>query len=124
MNRKELGQKGESLAVDFLERHGFEIVAKNVILPSGEIDIVARRGTITAIIEVKTSAVSRFGQTAFAPELRVNSRKQRKLIALGKHYCAKAKIPHDRPWEIDVIGVEIGPFDAHEVHLWRQAVVE
>lgn len=124
MDTKALGQKGELLAKSFLENQGFEIVKQNVMLPGGEIDIVARKGNTIAIIEVKTSFVTRFGETAFAPELRVNTRKQHKLIKLGKLYLASQKMPAEHEWEIDIVGVEINSFGGHEVHLWRQAVTE
>lgn len=124
MKDKELGKKGELLAQQFLKQNGFKILHTNLLLPSGEIDIVARKGKIIAIIEVKTSLVKRFGVNEFMPELRVNTRKQNKLMLLGKYYMARHNAQDDNPWEIDIVGVEINPFGAHEIRLWRQAVVE
>lgn len=48
------GALGEEFAVNFLEKEGFEIIAKNYKLKNGEIDIIARDGTTIAFIEVKT----------------------------------------------------------------------
>jgi putative endonuclease len=60
MARKdELGRRGEDLAVDFLQRSGYEILARNWRTPTGEVDIVARMGAVTAIVEVKTRRPSR-----------------------------------------------------------------
>lgn len=52
---KELGSKGERRAAAFLVAAGFEIMATNLRLCGGEIDILARapEGTI-AVVEVKT----------------------------------------------------------------------
>lgn len=55
MARKDiLGTAGESLAVDYLRRQGFVIIERNWRCSSGEIDIVAREGSTTVFVEVKT----------------------------------------------------------------------
>ncbi|HIE72550.1 MAG TPA: hypothetical protein EYP98_21635, partial [Planctomycetes bacterium] len=47
------GQAGEDLACRFLQQLGYRIVARNLALRSGEIDILVRRGRSWAAIEVK-----------------------------------------------------------------------
>jgi putative endonuclease len=55
MARKDiLGKAGESLAVAHLRQQGFLIIERNWRCAQGEIDIVARDGTTTVFIEVKT----------------------------------------------------------------------
>ena len=49
-----LGARAESAVAEYLERAGFEIVARNLRLGRLEIDIVARRGELVAIVEVRT----------------------------------------------------------------------
>lgn len=48
------GKRGESLARMRLILAGWRIVARNLREPSGEIDLIARRGRIIAFIEVKS----------------------------------------------------------------------
>ena len=50
----ELGRRGEQLAVDHLESRGMRVVARNWRCRLGEIDIVARDGSDTVVVEVKT----------------------------------------------------------------------
>ena len=60
-NHNELGNKGEALATDFLIKNGYEIIAKNYIYQKAEVDIIAKKGDILAIIEVKTRTSADFG---------------------------------------------------------------
>ena len=57
----QLGKKGEQLAVDFLLKKGYTIVARNYRFDKAEVDIIAKKGDTLAIIEVKTRSTSDFG---------------------------------------------------------------
>ena len=57
----ELGKKGEQLAADFLAKKGYEIVAQNFRYQKAEVDIIARKENVLAVIEVKTRSTPDFG---------------------------------------------------------------
>lgn len=57
----ELGKKGEQLAVDFLLKNNYDIVERNYRFDKAEVDIIARKEDILAIIEVKTRSTTDFG---------------------------------------------------------------
>ena len=50
------GRRAETAATLMLRLKGFRIVARRLRSPVGEIDVVARRGDILAIVEVKARA--------------------------------------------------------------------
>jgi putative endonuclease len=52
--KKEIGAWGEENASDWLAERGYQIIARNVRTPYGEIDIIAQQGDVTVFIEVKT----------------------------------------------------------------------
>jgi putative endonuclease len=56
--RKDLGDFGERVAAQRLEASGLAVEARNVRVPSGEIDIVARDGADTVFVEVRTRRAS------------------------------------------------------------------
>ncbi|WAC00821.1 YraN family protein [Lacinutrix neustonica] len=56
-----LGKKGEQLAVDFLIKNGYDIVARNYRFDKAEVDIIAKLEETLAIIEVKTRSTIDFG---------------------------------------------------------------
>lgn len=88
---KVLGQLGERLAAQYLERRGFRLVAANVVVPVGrnrldaivnaEVDLIAYDGETLAFVEVKTRS-SEFA----APETAVDLRKQRQIIRAARAY--------------------------------------
>jgi len=57
----DLGKFGEELAVDFLEKNGYEILETNWVFQKAEIDIIAQKENILAIVEVKTRSSIEFG---------------------------------------------------------------
>jgi putative endonuclease len=87
-----IGQRGEGLAVKFLQKSGMQIVVANFRIPIGrnrkgvavnaEIDLIALDEATLCFIEVKT----RSAEDGFAPETAVNLRKQRQIIRAAKKY--------------------------------------
>lgn len=57
----ELGKLGEEMAVEFLQKEGYTILETNWTFQKAEIDIIAKKGDILAIIEVKTRSSLDFG---------------------------------------------------------------
>lgn len=57
----DLGKFGEELAVDFLEKNGYEILETNWVFDKAEIDIIAQKESILAVVEVKTRSSIEFG---------------------------------------------------------------
>jgi putative endonuclease len=57
----ELGKKGEQLAVDFLLENNYDIVERNYRFDKAEVDIIAQKEGVLAIIEVKTRSTTDFG---------------------------------------------------------------
>jgi len=56
-----LGKKGEQLAVDFLLQQGYAIAVRNYRFDKAEVDIIARKDNILAVVEVKTRSSLDFG---------------------------------------------------------------
>lgn len=82
---KILGRLGETHAAWFYRLRGYSIVARNLRLPAGEIDLVVRRLRTIVIAEVKTR------QTRFAGEGHeaVTRTKRERMIRLGDQYAAR-----------------------------------
>lgn len=57
----ELGKKGEQLAVDYLLKSNYEILERNYRFQKAEVDIIAQKDDILAIVEVKTRSTIDFG---------------------------------------------------------------
>lgn len=57
----DLGRKGEQIATDFLLKNDYEILERNWRFQKAEVDIIARKEGVLAIIEVKTRSTNEFG---------------------------------------------------------------
>ena len=81
MNDKDaLGQQGEQLAADYLQRAGFRILARNWRCAEGEIDIVAADRRTLVACEVKTRSGTRYGTPLEAVTRKKRSRLRRLAV--------------------------------------------
>jgi putative endonuclease len=89
------GRAGEDSAAAFLEELGYRIVARNVRVPGGEIDLVALDGRVLVFVEVKRRDGRSFGSALSA----VDRRKRGRLRELAADYAQivapRAKIRFD-----------------------------
>lgn len=82
---KKRGDIGEQLATDYLINHGYTILNRNFHSSFGELDIVAKKDHILAIVEVKAR---KMGSVAAAREA-VSRSKQEKIIKTTAMYMVE-----------------------------------
>lgn len=108
MARKDiLGRTGEQLAVDHLVAAGYTILDRNWRCSIGEIDIIARQGGTTVVVEVKTRSGLGFGHPLDA----VTPRKLARLRRLAAAWCEsqhETAAGGTAALRIDVVGVVAG----------------
>ncbi len=92
------GQAAESEAERYLRDKGYRILARNEHTPSGELDLVARSGSVLVFVEVKARGSSTHGGAVEA----VDGRKQSRLVRLAAQYLARHRL-RDQPCRFDVI---------------------
>ena len=97
-----LGKFGEDTAVRLLEIKGYQILARNFRLKSGELDIVALDGLTIVFVEVKTRR--RF--TGVTPAWNLSLPQMRRNCTAGKHYLHLFGIP-DMPYRFDLMEVTV-----------------
>ncbi len=101
-DNKKTGDRGESIASQFLEDNGYYIVQRNFRYSTfGEIDIIAKKDGVLVFVEVKTYKTEEFGE----PLLLVNYRKQEKIRKLAQIFMLQKKI-NDIDCRFDVIGIK------------------
>jgi len=115
MQKKELGKKGEDLALRHLKKNGYRIFERNYVCKMGEVDIIAKEKDTLAFIEVKTRTSTAFGP----PQLAVNAAKQMQLSKVALHFL-KEKGLGDVKARFDVVAIILGP-RGPEIELIRDA---
>jgi putative endonuclease len=101
MRKKELGARGESLAVEKLENKGYHIRDRNWRVLEGELDIVAEDGDTIVFVEVKARTSRRFG----LPEEALTKRKRQRLIKAALAYLDTHQI-FNTNWRFDFVAIE------------------
>jgi putative endonuclease len=99
-NRCALGKTGEDLACAELRRRGYAILDRRFRTRDGEIDIVARDGSVLVFVEVKTRRSLRFG----LPRAAVTADKQHRIARMAAAYLARRR---PRAWSCRFDVVEI-----------------
>ena len=101
IRRKQLGQKGEEAACQYLKNNGYRILCRNYSCSIGEIDIVAQEGEYLVFVEVRSKSSAGFG---LAQES-ITSRKQFRLRQLA--WCfLKSEGRTGSDCRFDVIAIE------------------
>lgn len=78
----ELGKFGEQEAVNYLIQHGYTILERNWFFQKAEVDIIAKKEGILAVVEVKTRSSLYFGN----PQDFVNPKKIQLLVKAINNY--------------------------------------
>lgn len=95
----EFGKEGEQKAVDFLVQNGYTIKHRNYTYLKGEIDIVAQKADILAIVEVKSRT------SGFLEDLAttVNSKKIKLVVRAADHYVIQRELDVEVRFDIITI---------------------
>lgn len=78
----DFGKESEQEAVIYLENNEYTILERNYIYQSAEIDIIAQKGNILVIVEVKSRKSVYFGE----PYSFVSPQKMKLLAKATNHY--------------------------------------
>ena len=98
----ELGKFGEELAVEFLQQNGYEILETNWTFQKAEIDIIAQKENILAVVEVKTRSSIEFG----LPQDFVKPKKIQLLVKAINEYVISNDLDVDVRFDIVAIHKE------------------
>jgi putative endonuclease len=95
----ELGVKGEQLAVDFLQKNNYKILERNWRFKKAEVDIIAFKDDVLAVVEVKTRSSNYFGN----PQDFVNPKKIQLLVEAINEYVISKEL--DVEVRFDIIAI-------------------
>ena len=93
---REKGTVAEDIAVNYLKQNGYEILDQNWYNHHHELDIIARKNKLIAIVEVKSLASNYMRE----PFQSVNHNKQRSIISAANAYIRRHNINDDVRFDI------------------------
>jgi putative endonuclease len=116
--RQRLGLAGERLALAYLTACGWAVEAHRFRLGRHDVDLVIRRGSLVAFVEVKTRRSDAFG----SPLEAVSVRQQRHIAKAAALWILRHGRPED-VYRFDLVGVQEQrggtPIIEHVEDAWR-----
>ncbi|WP_308464972.1 YraN family protein [Rathayibacter soli] len=82
-----LGRRGEELAAEYLQAHGYRLIDRNWRCNQGELDLIVERDGETVFVEVKTRSSLAYGH----PFEAITAVKVARLRRLAAAWCAESE---------------------------------
>ena len=105
------GREGERRAAWWLWLRGWRILDRRVRTPAGEIDLVVRKGSLVAFVEVKTRA------TRAELDFAIDERRLSRVAAAAEYLMPRYAGPGD-DIRVDVILIAPGSLPRHIENAW------
>ena len=101
------GRRGETRAAWVLRLKGFRIVARRYRCKAGEIDLIARRGDLVAVVEVKARPSIGEAMDALTPTAR------HRIEAAADHWLARQPDHGTLSLRFDLVAILPGRWPVH-----------
>ncbi len=111
--RETHGRRAERLAEVWLRMKGYRILARRARTPHGEIDVVARKGSILAFVEVKARATQAAAIEAVTPP------NQKRIERAARLWAARRQDIDECHWRFDIMAITPGRLPHHLRDAWR-----
>lgn len=104
---EETGRLAEIIALSLLIAKGYRLLARRYRSVAGEVDLIMRRGDVTAFIEVKARATH---DEAIAS---VTDYQARRIAAAAAHWMAQDSLSNNGPCRFDIVAVNSTLIPSH-----------
>ena len=91
----------------------YRIIARNLRLPGGEIDLIAKRGALLIFVEVKYRPNQALAHAAIRPQ------QWRRIEAAAAQFVAKLPAQQACRWRFDVLAMAPKSWPLHRRNAWR-----
>ncbi|RZA20768.1 MAG: YraN family protein [Lysobacteraceae bacterium] len=105
LDRRARGDAVEAAALEFLQRQGLRLLARNANVRGGELDLVMLDGGVVVFVEVRYRASPAFGGGAGS----IDAGKRRKLVHAAQCFLLDHPRHADAPCRFDVIDASGDP---------------
>lgn len=109
-DKQKIGQVGEDFACEYLVDNRYNIVLRNYLKKWGEIDIIAKKGSILHFVEVKSVTrqvldVTHETLDGFRPEDNMHRWKIERLNRAIQSYLIEYNVSDETLWQLDLVTV-------------------
>jgi putative endonuclease len=107
------GRRGETAAALWLMLKGYQVLARRVRTPVGEIDLIARKGGVVAFVEVKARRSLDDAAHAVTPGA------QTRIVRAAETWAKSHGWAQSAEWRFDLVAVLPGRLPIHVRDAWR-----
>ncbi len=119
-HRRHLGNFVETLALNFLQRKGLRLLARNYQCRAGEIDLIVLQGNTLVFVEVRYRSTSSYGSAIES----VTRSKQAKIVRCARHFVMRYPNHSRRNLRFDIVGIsKTGNSAAYQIE-WLENAFE
>ena len=95
----EFGKEGEQIAVDFLIKKGYKIIYRNYRYLKAEIDVIAQKDDILAVVEVRARSNDQIIPIAET----ITAKKIKLLVMAADHYITENNMNNEVRFDVITI---------------------
>lgn len=107
------GRRAERFACLALMLKGYHLLAKDLRTPSGEIDLIMRKGQLVAFIEVKARETRQEAIEA------VSLRQKQRIFRAAELWMSRKTVFAHMDWRFDIVAVTPFAWPTHYLDAWR-----
>jgi putative endonuclease len=113
--RDATGRRAEFISAWFLRLKGYRVLARRFKTPVGEVDLIAKRASVIAFIEVKARP------SAAAAMQSVSARQRRRIARAALVFLQKRPDLAENQLRFDLMLVTPGRLPRHITDAWRES---
>ncbi len=95
----ELGKWGEQVAVEYLQKKGYQIMFRDWKIGHRDLDIIAKKDDVVVILEVRTRRNNHFGDA----EMTIDRQKIKNICIASNAFVKRLKVDNDIRFDIIAI---------------------
>ncbi|WP_295474118.1 YraN family protein [uncultured Pseudomonas sp.] len=111
------GREAETFALQHLQQHGLQLLARNWTCRRGELDLVMLDDSTVVFVEVRYRRHNGWGSAMES----IDARKQERLIAAAQQFLHEQPRWAESPCRFDVIAVEGTPGEGNVLNWLKSA---
>jgi len=116
LNTQQKGEIAENIALNFLKQEGLQLLDRNYLTKSGEIDLIMQDRDTVAFIEVR----ARSSIKSMHPVETIDTKKREHIIRTSLHYLQNQQGKLNNTYRFDVV-ILTGPVNSAKIEWIKNA---
>jgi putative endonuclease len=124
--QQKLGEQGEDMAVEYLNKHDYILIERNYSTKDGEIDIICIKDNVLYFIEVKTTSLRHsnvLDKNRYKPEYNVSREKLLRMRICSETYVFQHNVSRETCFGVVLIEFDDNTNTSH-LRFMRNIIID